>query len=109
MSLAKYKANKLIKSYKKGYGMYPENCDFEFLIKRFNEELNELEAHYKVIEKLDYQIGLVLNGRMLVSNIDTPLISFENIKNEIADLSNFIDFMFDKILELEKELERAKR
>ncbi len=96
MSLEKYKKDKILKAYEKGYRKYPEYLPLKFLWERYlGEEMKELKP--LILKLIDYEYA--------------PTITFNHdifyeAKREIADLSNILDFIFNKILFLEGKIDR---
>lgn len=116
MSLSKYKRDKVISGViDKGYSRNPEKYSFDFLWRRFIQEQKEItlitvndDASYSsclldTIEKLEMQFSIIDYEILTL-----PDDFWYRFKRELADLSNFIDFLFDRLLILEKEYKLKK-
>ena len=80
MSLAYLKRMKNFRALEKGYPQEPEeHYDYNFLLARVEQELQELKEEFK--------IHLFHNDKW----------SRLNAKKECADVSNLIDFIFEKL------------
>lgn len=116
MSLAKYKMDKIIQAVTiKGYSREPSMVhSLKFLWMRFNEEVSEIDREYDVLSPKDelplMQKFIVLENCIQHSTsknysrlgFTVKPEDFHEMKRELADLSNFIDFVFDRILIIEK-------
>lgn len=116
MSLSKYKRDKVISGViDKGYSRNPEKYSFGFLWRRFIQEQKEItlitvndDASYSsclldTIEKLEMQFSIIDYEILTL-----PDYFWYRFKRELADLSNFVDFLFDRLLILEKEYKLKK-
>ena len=87
MSIETHKRKKLFMGLDKGYGRNPEFVDIDTLWKRMIGEFKELEILMPEI------IRMVENPQLT----DNPSLIMK-AKDEIADISNFCDFLFDSII-----------
>jgi len=111
MSLAKYKMDKLIEGVMdKGYSRHPENYQFSFLWERLIGELHEIatedyegneESLLWFFTKLSDEIEEASEAHGELDD-DMPIGIFDTMKRELADLSNFIDFIFNNVMLMEK-------
>jgi len=113
MSLAKYKMDKIIEGVlDKDYSREPSLVfSLNFLWERFHEEVDEIDKLYDITKDeiplmqkfitLENCIGNAIEHNHKRIGYPIRVKEFEDVKRELADLSNFIDFVFDKILLLE--------
>ena len=87
MSIQTRKRKKLFKALKKGYGETPECCSMDTLIDKMNEEMKEVQDLLPIIERMYY-------NPQLTDETET----YYNFLDELADLSNMCDFLYDNIL-----------
>lgn len=83
ISLQKAKALKIKKALAKGYRKHPETHDFQFLLRRLRDEINELE----------FQVVNVHS----VKGTQFAKIHHNDIMLELADCYNFLGFIHKKI------------
>lgn len=112
MSLAKHKKDKLIEGVvDKGYHRYPELAyDFEFHYKRMLEEIKELTKQdetgysiYRAMIMFEGDLKLLSDKQINVGHIIyVPESLWNKGKRELADISNFVDFLFDRLCILEE-------
>jgi hypothetical protein len=84
-TLEQVKKEKNYLAHVKGYPMDPEGFSFKFLFNRFYDELGELQT---ITE--DLKIGNLIPESRFFCN--------DEIMTELADLSNFIDYIATKII-----------
>ena len=87
MSIETRKRKKLFKALEKGYGDTPELESMDTLIDKMNEEIKEVQDLLPIIERMCYNPQLT----------DTSE-TYYNFLDELADLSNMCDFLYDAIL-----------
>lgn len=107
-----YKKNKiLIAVIEKGRSRTPsKEFPFTFLFGRCTEEMQEItrlneadigryESLYSVMASIERELDKCQENESDVANIDVdiPLNFFEQLYNELADVSNFVDFMFNRL------------
>ncbi len=118
MSLAKYKRDKITEALlDKDYSRHPENFGFEFLWGRLIEEIKEIsdEQHtrlgYKTLMCLfEDDLELMDNEQLLKNHyVYIEIDCWEKLKRGLADVSNFVDFIFDRVLILEKKYMELKK
>lgn len=93
-SLARMKREKLYGALDKGRKRVPEEWDFETLIKAFYcEEVEFIKAYNKFTYGKSSLTVLIGNNCY-----DPSVADIKDVMYEIADLSNILDFIFDKML-----------
>jgi hypothetical protein len=94
MTLEYYKMKKNIRGVKeKGYSDDPASFNLDLLLKRLHDEVKELDA------SLDWLLRIHPIER---ANYLYEFDQLEAVKKECADVSNFTDFIFEKMVQLEK-------
>lgn len=106
MSLIKYKRDKIISAVlDKGYSRFPEEHKFSFLWKRLLQEMKEITDD-KYDDELTILEIIKTVEKCEQSNLWVSLEVEEEFwicaKKELGDLSNFIDFLYDRLCVLER-------
>lgn len=114
-----YKKNKiLIAVIDKGRSRNPSmEYPFDFLFNRCIEELceilnvkdvdeNRYESLYSVMMRIERELDKCKENESDVAyiDVDIPLNLFNELYNELADVSNFVDFMFNRVSRTEQLL-----
>ena len=117
MSLAKYKRDKITEALlDKGYQRHPElDLSLKYLWNKLHDEEIKLELNPIMInwitfdELISMEEGIEKRYTFKYLGWVPEKEDFIKLKRELADVSNMIDFIFDRVMVLEEKLRELKQ
>lgn len=102
MTLAEHKKNKMLEGViEKKRTWYPAHeFNLSFLIGRFYEEVKEVrnEIDWNQLIIYDGDCTLIKSRQMNIDKaMPKPTVNIVRLKRELADVANFIDFIFERL------------